>query len=489
MSLNNYKQRYNSHQNHKISFKLSVTPTEQIIFATDIQEKQMTKQGTILVVDDNKGILTAVQMLLGTCFEKVITISTPNKIKATLHDENIDVVLLDMNFSAGINTGNEGLFWLSEIKKEDASIQVVLFTAYADIDLAVRGIKEGAADFVVKPWDNAKLLETLKTAYNIRTSNRKGIAIADNKLVVSKESGMFWGESNAMQQLRSLIEKVARTDANILVTGENGTGKEMLAREIHLLSNRKKETLVPVDMGAITETLFESELFGHVKGAFTDARADRPGKFEVADNGTLFLDEIGNLSYHLQAKLLTALQRRSIVRVGSNTPIPVNIRLICATNRDLQEMVQKGDFREDLLYRINTIHVEIPPLRERPEDIVPLTEIFLSKYANIYGKAAMRLSPDAKEKLKAQPWFGNIRELEHTIEKAVIIAEGSVLDDFDFPRPKKEPATKEATTLEEMEYNMIKNAMDKYSGNLSLVASQLGISRQTLYNKIKRYEL
>ena len=451
----------------------------------------MTKQGSIQVVDDNKGILTAVQMLLGTCFEKVITISTPNKIKATLHDENIDVVLLDMNFSAGINTGNEGLFWLSEIKKEDASIQVVLFTAYADIDLAVRGIKEGAADFVVKPWDNAKLLETLKTAYNIRTANRKGISIATDKLVVSKESGMFWGESNAMQQLRSLIEKVARTDANILVTGENGTGKEMLAREIHLLSNRKKETLVPVDMGAITETLFESELFGHVKGAFTDARADRPGKFEVANKGTLFLDEIGNLSYHLQAKLLTALQRRSIVRVGSNTPIPVNIRLICATNRDLQEMVQKGDFREDLLYRINTIHVEIPPLRERPEDIVPLTEIFLSKYTKIYGKTAMCLSLDAKEKLKAQPWFGNIRELEHTIEKAVIIAERSVLDgnDFDFPRAKKKPVTKEATTLEEMEYNMIKNAMDKYSGNLSLVASQLGISRQTLYNKIKRYEL
>ena len=451
----------------------------------------MTKQGTILVVDDNKGILTAVQMLLGTCFEKVITISTPNKIKATLHDENIDVVLLDMNFSAGINTGNEGLFWLSEIKKEDASIQVVLFTAYADIDLAVRGIKEGAADFVVKPWDNAKLLETLKTAYNIRTANHKGISIATDKLVVSKESGMFWGESNAMQQLRSLIEKVARTDANILVTGENGTGKEMLAREIHILSNRKKETLVPVDMGAITETLFESELFGHVKGAFTDARADRPGKFEIANKGTLFLDEIGNLSYHLQAKLLTALQRRSIVRVGSNTPIPVNIRLICATNRDLQEMVQKGDFREDLLYRINTIHVEIPPLRERPEDIVPLTEIFLSKYTKIYGKTAMCLSLDAKEKLKAQPWFGNIRELEHTIEKAVIIAERSVLDgnDFDFPRAKKKPVTKEATTLEEMEYNMIKNAMDKYSGNLSLVASQLGISRQTLYNKIKRYEL
>lgn len=450
----------------------------------------MAKQGTILVVDDNKGILTAVQMLLGTCFEKVITISTPNKIKTTLHNEDVDVVLLDMNFSAGINTGNEGLFWLSEIKKEEPSVQVVLFTAYADIDLAVRGIKDGATDFVVKPWNNAKLLETLKTAYDIRMANRKGVPHEKDKQVISKESGMFWGESNAMQQLRNLIEKVARTDANILITGENGTGKEMLAREIHILSNRKKEAMVPVDMGAITETLFESELFGHMKGSFTDARADRPGKFEAANNGSLFLDEIGNLSYHLQAKLLTALQRRSIVRVGSNTPIPINIRLICATNRDLQEMVEKEQFREDLLYRINTIHVEIPSLRERPEDIIPLTDIFLAKYTNIYGKPTMHLSADAKEKLRQQPWFGNIRELEHTIEKAVIITEGDTLDstDFDFPR-KKDAPMKEVTTLEEMEYNMIKNAMDKYNGNLSLVASQLGISRQTLYNKIKRYEI
>lgn len=450
----------------------------------------MTKQGTILVVDDNKGILTAVQMLLGTCFEKVLTISTPNKIKHILRDEVVDLILLDMNFSAGINTGNEGLFWLSEIKKEDPTMQVVLFTAYADIDLAVRGIKEGAADFVVKPWNNAKLLETLQTTYSKRIANQKGTSPEGNKKVISKESGMFWGESNSMQQLRALIEKVARTDANMLITGENGTGKEMLAREIHLLSSRKKETMVPVDMGAITETLFESELFGHVKGAFTDARADRPGKFEVANNGTLFLDEIGNLSYHLQAKLLTVLQRRSIVRVGSNTPIPVNIRLICATNKNLQEMVQKELFREDLLYRINTIHVEIPPLRERPEDIVPLTEIFLSKYTNIYSKPTMRLHTEAKEKLRQQPWYGNIRELEHTIEKAVIISESKVLNSasFDFPR-KKEASVKEITTLEEMEYNMIRSAMDKYNGNLSLVANQLGISRQTLYNKIKRYEL
>lgn len=450
----------------------------------------MTKQGTILVVDDNKGILTAVQMLLGTCFEKVLTISTPNKIKNILQNEPVDVILLDMNFNAGINTGNEGLFWLSEIKKEDPEMQVILFTAYADIDLAVRGIKEGATDFIVKPWNNVRLLETIQAAYSKRVANQKGISPERNKEVISKESGMFWGESSSMQQLRSLIEKVAKTDANMLITGENGTGKEMLAREIHMLSSRKKETLIPVDMGAITETLFESELFGHVKGAFTDARADRPGKFEVADNGTLFLDEIGNLSYHLQAKLLTVLQRRNIVRVGSNTTIPVNIRLICATNRNLQEMVQKELFREDLLYRINTIHVEIPPLHERPEDIVPLTEIFLSKYANIYNKPIMQLSAEAKEKLGQQPWYGNIRELEHTIEKAVIISEGDVLNSnsFDFPR-KKESSLKEVTTLEEMEYNMIKNAMNKYNGNLSLIANQLGISRQTLYNKIKRYEL
>lgn len=450
----------------------------------------MTKQGTILVVDDNKGILTAVQMLLNTCFGKVITISTPNKIMSTLREENVDVILLDMNFKAGINNGNEGLFWLSEIKKEAPSIHVVLFTAYADIDLAVRGIKEGATDFIVKPWDNTKLIETLKNAYELKIAKSKGIQTKKARELVSKESGMFWGESKAMQQLRILIEKVAQTDANILITGENGTGKEVLAREIHILSKRKKETLVTVDMGAITETLFESELFGHIKGAFTDARTDRPGKFEAANNGTLFLDEIGNLPYHLQAKLLTALQNRSIIRIGSNTPIPVSIRLICATNRNLQEMVDKELFREDLLYRINTIHVEIPPLRERPEDIIPLAYLFLQKYGSIYNKSTLHLTPSAEEKLRTQPWIGNIRELEHTIEKAVIISDSSTLDENNFEiQRKRETTTKEATTLEEMEYNMIKNALDKYNGNLSLVASQLGISRQTLYNKIKRYEL
>ena len=449
----------------------------------------MTKQGSILVVDDNKGILTAVKMLISPHFEQVITASNPNKIKSILSEEKVDVVLLDMNFSAGINNGNEGLYWLSEIKQTDSSIQVVLFTAYADIDLAVQGIKRGASDFVVKPWDNTRLIETLRAAYQARSV--EGKTAGPTPKAIAQGGGMFWGYSEAMRQIRSLVEKVAKTDANILITGENGTGKEMLAREIHRLSIRKDGPLIPVDMGAITETLFESELFGHVKGAFTDARADRPGKFEAADKGTLFLDEIGNLSYHLQAKLLTALQRRSITRVGSNTPIPVDIRLICATNRDLRQMVAKETFREDLLYRINTIHIEIPPLRERPEDIVPLSEIFIDKYAHLYGKKAPSLSDDAKEKLRSQPWLGNIRELEHTVEKAVIMADSHSLreSDLDCPATAPAPAKDDITTLEEMEYNMIKAAMDKFGGNLSLVANQLGISRQTLYNKIKRYGL
>ena len=450
----------------------------------------MTKQGTILVVDDNKGILAAVQLLLGTCFEQVITLSNPNQILNILRENPVDLVLLDMNFSAGINNGNEGLFWLSEIHKTDAFIPVVLFTAYADIDLAVRGIKEGAFDFVVKPWDNAKLLETLRNAYSAGKTDRRDNGYPNKQ--PTGESGMYWGTSERMTQLRALITKVALTDANLLITGENGTGKEMLAREIHRLSGRRQKPMVTVDMGAVSETLFESELFGHVKGSFTDAHADRPGKFEAANEGTLFLDEIGNLPYHLQAKLLTVLQRRSIVRVGSNTPIPVNIRLICATNRDLEAMVRKGDFREDLLYRINTIHVEIPPLRERPEDIIPLTEIFLAKYASLYGKPQFALTTDAKEKLKAHPWYGNIRELEHTVEKAIIIADGKRIEATDFdlsPVRHKEPAEQKETTLEEMEYRMIKEAMAKYDSNLSVVASRLGISRQTLYNKLKRYEL
>ena len=451
----------------------------------------MGKQGTILIVDDNKAILTAVQLLLRNYFDTILVLSNPNSLLQTLDANPVDVILLDMNFKAGINSGNEGLYWLHEIKKNYPRIQVVLFTAYADIELAVKGMKEGANNFIVKPYDNQKLIETLLSAYQQKTNSQEKDGLNHS---LKGESGMFWGNSPAMQHLKNLIHKVALTDANVLITGENGTGKEMLAHEIHLLSKRKEGPMVPVDMGAITETLFESELFGYVKGAFTDARTDHAGKFEAANNGTLFLDEIGNLPYHLQAKLLTALQRRSIVRVGSNTAIPVNIRLICATNRNLENMVNKNEFREDLLYRINTIHVEIPSLRERKEDIVPLAEIFIEKYCTIYSKPILELDDTCKRKLEEQPWTGNIRELEHTIEKAVIICDEPVLNSlcFDFPttQPKEESVRNEKVrTLEEMEYQMIKNALEKNEGNLSLAANQLGISRQTLYNKLKRYGL
>lgn len=446
----------------------------------------MSKQGTIIVVDDNKGVLSAVKLLLKNHFEHIVTLPSPITLPATLREENAQVVLLDMNFSSGLNTGNEGLYWLHEIKKAQPSLPVVLFTAYADIDLAVRGIKEGATDFIVKPWDNSRLVDTLLTACHNPEKGKK-------KPESSKSvSSMYWGKSNAMKQLRLLIEKVAQTDANILITGENGTGKEMLAREIHALSARYGRDMVTVDMGAVTETLFESELFGHVKGSFTDARADRPGKFEAAHEGTLFLDEIGNLPYHLQSKLLTAIQSRSVVRVGSNVPIPVNIRLICATNCNLEKMVTQGKFREDLLYRINTIHIEIPPLRERKEDIIPLAERFINRFCKQYDKGNITLSATAGEKLSAHPWYGNIRELEHAIEKAVIINEDGILAEEHFNLPRKNIASSTETavsTLEEMELQMIRKAMEKCNGNLSAVAAQLGITRQTLYNKMKKFGL
>ena len=445
----------------------------------------MSKHKTILVIDDNKGVLSALKLLLKSHFERIIALPSPVTIPSVLREENPDVVLLDMNFTDALNSGNEGLYWLREIKRMHPALPVVLFTAYGDIDLAVRGIKEGATDFVVKPWDNAKLIETLLNACNQASKRGK-------KKEERKSSAMYWGASATMRELRALVEKIAETDANVLITGENGTGKEMLAREIHGLSKRFRRDMVTVDMGAVAETLFESELFGHKKGAFTDAHADRPGKFEAADGGTIFLDEIGNLPYHLQAKLLTVLQSRSVVRVGSNEPIPVDVRLICATNANLDERVAQGKFREDLLYRINTIHLEIPPLRERKEDIIPLAELFIERFAKQYDKGPLALSEGAKQKLKEHPWYGNIRELEHAIEKVVIICDGATISDavFHFPKKSLSPTRdSEAETLEDMELVMIRKAIDKHEGNLSAVASQLGITRQTLYNKMKKYGL
>lgn len=445
----------------------------------------MNKAGNILIVDDNKGVLEALQLLLKPYFEEIYTLTSPATLTSVLRQGTWQVVLLDMNFKAGINSGNEGLYWLQQIKRSHPALPVVLFTAYADIDLAVRGIKEGAADFIVKPWDNNRLVETLLQAAQTMPSAGSSPAPATNA------HNMFWGSSTAMKELHQLVEKVATTDANILITGENGTGKEMLAREIHALSGRRQGPMVSVDMGAISETLFESELFGHMKGSFTDAHTDRAGKFEAAEGGTLFLDEIGNLPYHLQAKLLTVLQRRSVVRVGSNRPIPINIRLICATNRDLQASVQRGEFREDLLYRINTIHIEIPSLRQRAEDIVPLAQLFIHRYCLRYGKEDMQLTQEACDRLTQYPWPGNIRELEHTIEKAVIISEEDILPAslFKLSQQTIKPADTQVSTLEEMERKMIQKAMQNCNGNLSAVAAQLGITRQTLYNKMKKYGL
>lgn len=457
----------------------------------------MTKQGTILVVDDNKSVLTALEMLLAGIFKKVITISNPNRILSTLEGENVDVLLLDMNFSAGINTGNEGIFWLGEVRKNFKDLPVVLFTAYADIELAVKAVKEGATDFVVKPWDNAKLVATLLSAYRLKESRSEVKQLREKETVLKKQlntdNELVWGNSPVMLQLRMLVRKVAATDANVLITGENGTGKEMIARELHAHSNRKGEVMITVDMGAITETLFESELFGSVKGAFTDAKEDRAGKFEAANKGTLFLDEIGNLSYALQSKLLAAIQNRRITRVGSNKPIDTDIRLICATNSNLQQMVGQGTFREDLLYRINTIHLEIPPLRKRGNDILLLADFFLKKYSVKYQKPDIRFSPQTRKQFLEYQWPGNVRELQHSIEKAVIMCDNNFLfpEDFFFkssPHPVL-PNDDTLQTLEDMEREMIIQAIERHSGNISAVASQLGITRQTLYNKMKKFGL
>ena len=458
----------------------------------------MAKQGILLVVDDNRNILTSLQYLLGEYFERVITIDSPVTIPTLLNREAVDIVLLDMNFSSGINSGNEGLYWLREIKRLRPQTEVVLFTAYADINLAVTGIKEGAADFVVKPWENARLVQTLQEAYSRIVEARKGKKKTAVPPVAS-DDGMYWGNSQAIRPLRMLVEKVSTTDANILITGENGTGKDMLAREIHRLSNRKEGPMIAVDMGAITESLFESELFGHVKGSFTDAHTDRIGRFEAADGGTLFLDEIANLPYHLQAKLLTAIQKRCFVKVGSNTQQPTNIRLICATNRNLEDMVRNGEFREDLLYRINTIHLHIPALRERKEDILPLAKRFLEQYARQYGRQVQAFSPEATRRLLEHPWYGNIRELQHTVEKAVILSDSDELrgdmlqlaSTASGPEPVAGNAEAEVPfhTLDEMERSMVKRAIDQCEGNLSQAAAMLGITRQTLYNKMKRYGL
>ncbi len=447
----------------------------------------MTKpKGTLLIVDDNEAMLATLRFLLGRVFATIETTPHPHTIPAHLRQLRPDVVLLDMNFGRGVNNGNEGLYWLQEILRLQPGASVVLFTAYADIDLAVRGLKLGAADFVVKPFESERMVETLTNLRDAKAGKRK------TKTAETPANPIFWGTSEAMRRVRTVVEQAASTPANILITGENGTGKEVLAREIHRLSLRPDGPMVAVDMGTIPSTLFESELFGHAKGAFTGAHADKPGKMELANGGTLFLDEIGNLSYDLQAKLLGALQNRTLTRVGGQREIKVDIRLICATNADVEAMVAKRTFREDLLYRINTITLHLPPLRERREDIVPLAEMFLDRYATVYGRSGLSLSPKAKHKLTDYPWPGNIRQLQHTMERVLILTDRPVVEaaDVDLPIVEKAPAEaagNQPETLEDAERRMVAEALRECEGNMSAVAERLGISRQTLYNKIRKY--
>lgn len=471
----------------------------------------MAKQkGKILVVDDNAGIRSALKILLPLHFAETEAIASPNELISRISDFRPDTVLLDMNFQRDINTGNEGLFWLDEIKRQYSTVQVVLFTAYADVPLAVEGMKRGAFDFIVKPWDNGKLITTLSEAckrhWQLEGLETAGPGMGMQTMPYHSEERMLWGNSPQMLSIRNSVNRIAPTDASVLITGENGTGKDMLAKEIHRLSGRRAKEIVCVDMGAIPESLFESELFGYVKGAFTDARSDHKGKIEQAQGGTLFLDEIANIPLHLQAKLLRVLQNREIIRVGDTSPVPVDIRLICATNRNLAALVRDGLFREDLYYRINTMHIHLPALRERKDEIIPLAMKFLAEFADRYHRNVSGLGEDAIRSLMSGQWRGNIRELRNCIEKAVILSDSNELSAADIgigsndgisgsfaadstSGPEPGDGYNGDETLEMVEERAIRAAVRRYDGNLSLVAKSLDISRPTLYSKLKKYNI
>ncbi|MCG8307595.1 MAG: sigma-54 dependent transcriptional regulator [Cytophagales bacterium] len=455
------------------------------------------KDGNILIVDDKVSVLNSLELFLKLHFNRIFLAKSPSRIPKILEEAAVDVVLLDMNFAAGVNTGNEGLFWLRKIKEQNERIEVVFITAYGDVDLAVKAVKEGATDFVLKPWDNYKLLTTLRSALKLKKSKDR-LENAEQKqkhLIrdINKPFECLIGESTAMKGLIDTIGKIAKTDASVLITGENGTGKELVAREIHRRSNRNKNILMSVDLGSITESLFEAELFGHVKGAYTDARESRIGRFEAASGGSLFLDEIGNLALALQAKLLTAIEQKEISPVGSNRKIPLDFRLICATNKNLSQLVEQELFREDLLYRINTITLEIPPLRERKEDILQLADHFLKRFKTKYEKGNIRMISDkALRRLCEHHWPGNVRELMHAMEKAVILCEQDSLSEKDLPVTSTETMMFDSQyplSLEEGEQQLIINALRRNQWNISETARELKIGRQTLYRKIDKYDL
>ena len=456
------------------------------------------KTGKILIVDDNEDLLKAAKMHLKRHFSQVDIEKNPEAIPALMNNEDYDVILLDMNFTKDVSSGSEGYYWLERILQLDPSAVVVLITAYGDIQMAVKAIKAGATDFVVKPWENEKLLATLYSAMRLRESRDviENLKIKNHEInqALNDRYSEIIGQSSAMQKIFQTIDRVAKTDANVLILGENGTGKELIARAIHRNSSRKNENFASVDLGSITETLFESELFGHKKGSFTDAKEDRAGRFEMANHGTLFLDEIGNLSMPLQAKLLTVLQNRKVSRVGSNKDTPIDIRLICATNMPLYDMVKENRFRQDLLYRINTIEIEIPPLRERFEDIPLLANHFLKHYAVKYDKPVTKISEGAMSRMHKHPWPGKIRELQHALERAIILSGTNVLqpEDFNFtPSSGKEDGqlSLDQYNLEEVEKLLIRKVLKKYNGNITQAASELGLTRSSLYRRLEKYGL
>lgn len=457
------------------------------------------KTGKILIVDDNEDVLRAARMFLKRHVRQIDIEKNPESIPTLLNNEQYDVILLDMNFTKDVSSGHEGFLWLEQILDIDPSAVVILITAYGDVQMAVKAIKEGATDFVLKPWENEKLLATIYSAMRLRETKMEVANLKSRQQLLSADADNKFqdiiGNSMVMQQVYKTIERVAGTDANVLVLGENGTGKEVIARSIHRNSLRAEEAFIGVDMGAISETLFQSELFGHVKGSFTDAKEDRPGRFEVAHKGTLFLDEIANLSLPLQAKLLSVLQSRQVTRVGSNKAKDIDIRLVCATNMPILDMVKDNKFRQDLLYRINTIEIEIPPLRNRLDDIPLLANHFLNLYERKYQKNVRTLSEAAMRMLQKYNWPGNVRELQHAIERAVIMCNGHVLNPEDFyfntntSRGEESNLNLEDYDLEEVEKILIRKVLKKYDGNITQAANELGLTRSSLYRRLEKYGL
>ncbi len=444
------------------------------------------KEATILVIDDDLDVLTALRLLLKPLVKEVVIEKNPSNIGSQIESKAFDIIILDMNFNGLVNTGNEGIFWLNEIKRQKPETAVVLITAYADIDLAIRALKEGASDFLVKPWKNEKIINTVTTLLqNKKSKNKKG--------TISQSNNSILGESDAIKDVFLKIKKVAPTDANVLILGENGTGKDLIAKALHDNSNRKDKPFVKVDVGALTSTLFESELFGYKKGAFTDAKEDRKGRFESANGGTLFLDEIGNIGLGQQVRLLTVLQNRLVTPLGSNESIPIDIRLICATNIDPKVLADESKFRKDLIYRINTLDIMVPPLRDRGTDVTLLSKHFINIYADKYNKSPYTLDSGFVSKLKKHDFPGNVRELQYVLERAVIMTDGTVLkaEDLVFSSIERSTTSTVAKTmnLDDIEKNAILTVLEKNKGNVSKSAKELGITRAALYRRLDKYEL